>query len=102
MQAALGHAETLISGEGEGIEPADPGPAVEARVLIREELRHIPLLALRLSEDQRRILLSQIRGESCHDFCAREQWSREKYRKVAQRARTRLRALLDEVDLTRD
>ncbi|HUA73810.1 MAG TPA: hypothetical protein VL988_03550 [Solirubrobacteraceae bacterium] len=95
-QAALGRAEALGAEDGGGVEPVDRGPAVEVRVLIREELRHIPRLVAQLSEDQRRILASQLQGEPCAQFCAREGWSREKYRKVAQRARARLRALLDE------
>jgi hypothetical protein len=42
------------------------------------------------------VLVSLAGAETgCAEFCARHSWSREKYRKVSQRARARLRELLE-------
>ena len=69
---------------------------LEKLVMLRHDLRRIARIADELSADQRLILACQLlparpRG----DFCTRLGWSSEKYRKVAQRARARLRALID-------
>jgi hypothetical protein len=40
------------------------------------------------------VLAAQLAGMRRADFCSRFQWSEEKYRKVAQRARARLRQLM--------
>ena len=68
-------------------------------MILREELRRLSRLVGRLSADQRRVLASQVGGESCAQFCSRHMWSREKYRKVAQRARARLHELMSEADV---
>lgn len=99
IQAALEQAETLGAPAEVGVEIADLSVAVEAQVILREELRRIGRLARRLSDDQRRVLASQVRGESCAELCSRCGWSREKYRKTAQRARTRLNELMIETDV---
>ncbi len=39
-------------------------------------------------------------GIECAEFCERHGWSREKYRKVSQRARARLRELMQECEET--
>jgi len=93
MQAALEQAVMLGSAAEAGVELVDRAANVEALVLLRHELRTIGQLAKRLSPDQRLVLGSQLSGETCAEFCARAGWSREKYRKVAQRARLRLRTL---------
>jgi hypothetical protein len=50
-----------------------------------------------LSPDQRLVLHSQVNLQmEVHEFCSRYGWSAEKFRKVAQRARRRLRALVEE------
>jgi DNA-directed RNA polymerase specialized sigma24 family protein len=98
IQAALEQAETLGTIAGEGIEIIDHGASIEAQVIVREELRRLSRLVGLLSADQRRVLASQAAGEPCAQFCSRHQWSREKYRKVAQRARASLRALMAEAD----
>lgn len=67
---------------------------VEGIVLQREELARIARHTLALTHDQRLLLRSQIVGEPSSSFCAEHGWSREKYRKVGQRARARLTALL--------
>lgn len=99
IHAALEQAETLGTIAGEGVEIVDHGAAIDAKVILREELRRLTRLVGLLSADQRRILASQIGGEPCAQFCSRRGWSREKYRKVAQRARARLRELMAEADV---
>ncbi len=61
---------------------------------LREELRRVRALAWSLTSDQRLVLAAQIGQIECSEFCLRYGWSAEKYRKVAQRARARLRALM--------
>jgi DNA-directed RNA polymerase specialized sigma24 family protein len=92
MQAALEEA-VVLAGCGEtDVEVVDRAANVEALVLLRHELRTIGKLAKHLSADQKLVLSSQLSGETCAEFCTRTGWSSEKYRKVAQRARARLRA----------
>jgi hypothetical protein len=93
-QAALEESAVLASAGEMGMEVPDRAAGVEALVLLRHELRTIGRLATQLTGDQRLALSSQLSGESCDEFCKRSGWSREKYRKVAQRARARLRALV--------
>ncbi len=94
MQAALEEAVMLGGAAEARIELVDRAADVETVVLLRHELRTIGSLVARLSADQRLVLGSQLAGEACAEFCARTGWSREKYRKVAQRARLRLRTLM--------
>jgi DNA-directed RNA polymerase specialized sigma24 family protein len=82
----------------------DPRADVERRTLLRFQLRSIQLAARRLSHDQRLVLACQLGGQmDAAEVCGALGWSREKQRKVAQRARTRLRrevdALVGETDL---
>jgi DNA-directed RNA polymerase specialized sigma24 family protein len=89
---AMGHL-----GDEFDVQVADSGPGPEARALLRFELSRLPELARALTKDQRLVLVSQVSLEaSCAEFCATHGWSREKYRKVAQRARARLRRLSHE------
>ena len=99
IQAALEQAEMLGTIAGEGVELADGRAEVDAKVILREELRRLSRLVGLLSGDQRRVLASQVGGEPCAQFCSRSGWSREKYRKVAQRARARLRELMSQADV---
>ncbi len=93
MQAALEDAAALADSGAAVMDVADDRASVEALVLAREELRGIGRAARRLTRDQRLALGSALTGESCQSFCERSGWSHEKYRKVAQRARVRLREL---------
>jgi DNA-directed RNA polymerase specialized sigma24 family protein len=95
MQAALESALALGGlGEGFGCSVPDLAPGTEERVLLRIELRRLPRLALALSSDQQLVLASQVSLQmECAEFCALHGWTPEKYRKVAQRARARLRRL---------
>ena len=99
MQAALEDATALAVVGESGTEVVDRNASVEALVLLRHELRTIGSVARQLTSDQRLVLGSQVSGESCAELCARCGWSREKYRKIAQRARSRLRALMAAAEL---
>jgi len=94
-QAALDHALRLGDG-ADGIEVADVRAEIERLVMLRMDLRSLGQVMHRLTEDQR-LLLSSLAdsGMECVEFCDRFGWSRDKYRKVSQRARARLRELME-------
>lgn len=99
LQAALEQAVPLAgsdAGDGTdvGVHVIDARARVEAQVAARDELRAIGRALHCLSLDQRLVIASQLAGESCESCCARHGWSREKYRKLAQRARARLRSAI--------
>jgi DNA-directed RNA polymerase specialized sigma24 family protein len=94
MEAALERATSLAPAGEEGIEVVDLRACVETQVIARDDLRAIRRALRRLTRDQRAVLASQLAGEGCAGCCMRLGWSREKYRKVAQRARVRLRRSL--------
>ena len=72
-------------------------PAAQAE--LRDELARLHELAEELSEDQRLALACQVAlGMEREDFAARFGWSAAKFRKVDQRARKRLRALMDDYE----
>jgi DNA-directed RNA polymerase specialized sigma24 family protein len=81
-----------------GFELTDERASVEAVVLARDELRALWRAAQRLTVDQRRVLASQLADETCERCCLRLGWTREKYRKVAQRARAHLRREIESRD----
>jgi DNA-directed RNA polymerase specialized sigma24 family protein len=95
MQAALESALTL-AGSDEGVALVDRRADVERLVIAREEVRTVGGAAGALTADQRLALSSQLssRDGSAAEFCARHGWTAEKYRKVAQRGRARLRQLM--------
>jgi len=99
MQAALETAVPL--GNEDEIAIVDRRAGVERQVMLRHDLRRVQLHARALSPDQRLVLAHQLADGGCADFCRRFGWSGEKYRKVAQRGRARLRFLmaLDEADV---
>ena len=96
LQAAL---ESALPWSGPGereLELADPRAEVHPLVAHRFQLRQVARLAPLLTPDQRLVLASQIAlGMDRAEFCHRYGWSFEKYRKVAQRARARLRRLAE-------
>ena len=73
-------------------ELADRRVGVQELVELRLDLASMHALLPQLTDDQR--LVCAVRRMGCAEFCERHGWSQEKYRKVAQRARARLRALL--------
>jgi hypothetical protein len=93
-QAALDSALPLGDGS-EGIEIEDVRAELERLVLLRLDLRNLGRAIGELTADQRLILTSLIDSEmDCAQFCGRFGWSKDKYRKVSQRARARLAELL--------
>jgi DNA-directed RNA polymerase specialized sigma24 family protein len=94
IEAAIAMALPLVGHDG-GVDVADARANVERLVLSRHDLRRVSQISRRLSPDQRLVLASQLsNGAGCGEFCRAHSWSAEKYRKVAQRARARLRQLL--------
>lgn len=94
LQSALEVAMPL-EGEHGPLEIADRRSDVEQLVMLRSQLRSLCEAGPGLSSDQRLVLVSQVGGElGCAEFCRRFGWSSEKYRKVAQRGRARLRGML--------
>jgi DNA-directed RNA polymerase specialized sigma24 family protein len=94
MQAALEAAMSLGRPGEEEYAIVDSKAEVETLAMLREDLRRVEQLALELTTDQRLVLACQLGQMSRGDFCRRYGWSQEKYRKVAQRGRARLRALM--------
>ena len=94
IEAAIEQAACLGEEQGREVELLDQRPTVEVFVLLKEELCEIARLFRRLTPDQRLVLGSQLAGASPAEFCDRHDWTREKYRKVAQRARARLRLMV--------
>lgn len=95
-QAALEKALPLAASPEDGqLDVADRRPGVEQVVILRQELLAIRELFPALSPDQRMVLASQAGGLTAPaDFCSQHGWTAAKYRKVAQRARARLKELL--------
>jgi len=103
MQAALEDAVSLGGGGEQEVAIVDRRAEVETLVMLRHDLRRVEFLAGELTADQRLVLAYQLAlpDGSSQEICRLLGWSHEKYRKVAQRARTRLRSLmaLDERDV---
>ena len=96
MQAALERAAALGSSEQAGAQVSDARADPELRAMLRQELREVQSCAQELTHDQRLVLAAQVAQVGAGEFCRRYGWSGEKYRKVAQRARNRLRRLMAE------
>jgi hypothetical protein len=94
MLAALESAVPLGGAGEQELAIADRRADVEQLAMLRHDLRRLEQLAHELTPDQRLVLAAQLGGADRVEFCRRFQWSREKYRKVAQRARARLRQLM--------
>jgi DNA-directed RNA polymerase specialized sigma24 family protein len=99
-QAVLDHALPL-SDAANGLEVADVRAEIERLVMLRSDLRSLGQVIHELTPDQRLVLVSLAGEETeCAEFCERHGWSKEKYRKVSQRARARLRELLEACEET--
>ena len=94
MQAAFESAVPLGGPDEAPIEVADTRTEPERVLIGRQELRRLRSLVRELTPDQRLVLASQLREVECVEFCRQHGWSAEKYRKVAQRARARLRLMM--------
>jgi DNA-directed RNA polymerase specialized sigma24 family protein len=97
-QALLEGALSLGEPGDRELQVVDGGATVERTVMLRDELRRLTRAAIEhLSEDQRLVIASQVAARDDRaEFCRRHGWSEEKYRKVAQRGRGRLRRALGE------
>ena len=95
MQAALEASASLAGADGDGVEVVDVRAEVQQLVLLRQELRRIGRLAGELTGEQQLVLGSQLLQMSREETCRQLGWSFEKYRKLAQRARMRLRWLME-------
>jgi DNA-directed RNA polymerase specialized sigma24 family protein len=94
LQAAL--EEALPLGGPGALEIPDLRAEVHPLVARRLELGRVCAVASELTPDQRLVLACQVSlGMDRAEFCRRFGWTFEKYRKVAQRGRARLRALAD-------
>lgn len=103
IEAAVACALPLGAWEG-GVDIPDARLDIERLALLRHDLGLICRLARQLSPDQRLVLKNQLAGDvGCEEFCRKHDWSETKYRKVGQRARMRLAALLakSEIDFAR-
>jgi DNA-directed RNA polymerase specialized sigma24 family protein len=95
MQAALETALSLHCVERGQVDVVDVRAELEALAILRDDLRRVQTLAVQLTRDQRLFLAAQIGLQmSPADACRAYGWSPEKYRKVGQRARARLRGLM--------
>jgi hypothetical protein len=99
IQAATARAVPIVvcdgSEEGGRRGLVDLRADVERTALLREQLARIAHFSRALTRDQRLRLASELYTEqSPAEFCAEHGWSPEKYRKVGQRARSRLAELL--------
>jgi DNA-directed RNA polymerase specialized sigma24 family protein len=99
-QALLDHALPL-SDAANGVEVADVRAEIDKLVMLRLDLRSLGQVIGELTPDQRLVLVSLAgSGMECVEFCERHGWSKDKYRKVSQRARARLRELLEACEET--
>jgi DNA-directed RNA polymerase specialized sigma24 family protein len=97
IETAIATALPVDMPEAGAGELEDPNAEVVRQVVGRAELRRLREVADELTDDQRLVLACQISlGMDCAEFCRRFGWSGEKFRKVAQRGRSRLRALVAE------
>jgi DNA-directed RNA polymerase specialized sigma24 family protein len=95
LQAALEQAEELGWEERCSSLVIDRRSQPDTIVILRHDLDRIRALAGQLTPEQRLVLATQVGlGMGCEEFCLLHGWSGEKYRKVAQRARARLKRLL--------
>jgi DNA-directed RNA polymerase specialized sigma24 family protein len=94
MQAALENAVPLDGLDSEKTAIADRLD-LEQLAILRDELRVLQALAGGLTDDQRLVIATQVSLQmGSGEFCEIYGWSSEKYRKVAQRGRARLKRLM--------
>ena len=99
IEAAIARAVPIDAPEHGAGELEDRRAAVENQVIARTELRRLREVIADLSRDQQLVLAAGVCVDmGVGEFCARFGWSVEKYRKVAQRARGKLRVLVEEYE----
>ena len=99
IESAIAQAVPVEGIHGDGADLEDRGATVERQVFVRSEMQRLREAMADLSRDQQLVLAGQVLADmDSAEFCRRYGWSTEKYRKVAQRARARLRVLMDEYE----
>jgi DNA-directed RNA polymerase specialized sigma24 family protein len=99
IESAIARAVPVDAPEHGAGELEDRVAAVENQVIARTELRRLREVIADLNRDQQLVLASQVCVDmGVAEFCSRFGWSVEKYRKVAQRARKKLRVLAEEYE----
>jgi DNA-directed RNA polymerase specialized sigma24 family protein len=92
IETALDSARHFGEPSRGAVDVVDVSASTEERVAGRLELRRVRKAAEQLTDDQRLVLACQVALDmSCREFCACSGWSPEKYRKVAQRGRAKLK-----------
>jgi DNA-directed RNA polymerase specialized sigma24 family protein len=94
MQAAMASALSIDGPEGGELAVIDPRADLETIVHMRGELRRVQSSARQLSADQQLALACQLADARPDEVRRQLGWSAEKYRKAAQRGRSRLKALM--------
>ncbi len=96
IEAALANALSVSDSESNQV-VEDRRAAVEQQVQAHAELRRLREVIGELTNDQRLVLHGEINLDlDAQEFCARYGWTADKFRKVGQRARHKLRLLVDE------
>ena len=99
IESAIARAVPVDAPCDDAAEIEDRNATVEGRVIARTEVRRLREVMADLSRDQQLVLASQVLVDmEPAEFCRRHGWSVEKYRKVAQRARGKLRVLVEEYE----
>jgi DNA-directed RNA polymerase specialized sigma24 family protein len=97
IEAALANAVSVDGVHAAAPEVEDRRAGVERQVEVHGDIRRLREVIAELSLDQRLVLHSQVNLQmEVNEFCERYGWSAEKFRKVAQRARAKLRTLVEE------
>jgi DNA-directed RNA polymerase specialized sigma24 family protein len=92
IETALAKALPLEEADGQVVHVADRRADSERLVEARIDLRRLLTLAHGLTPDQRRVLFARVVLDmSATEFCEGHAWSFEKYRKIDQRGRAKLR-----------
>jgi DNA-directed RNA polymerase specialized sigma24 family protein len=92
IETALARALPLEEADGQVVGVADRRADTERLIEARVDLRRLLTLARCLTPDQRLVLFARVALDmSASEFCERHAWSSEKYRKVDQRGRAKLR-----------
>jgi len=97
IEAALANAISVDGSDAAIYEIEDRSAGVERHVELHADIRRLREVIGDLSLDQRLVLYSQVNLQmDANVFCEHYGWSKEKFRKVAQRARAKLRLLVTE------
>jgi DNA-directed RNA polymerase specialized sigma24 family protein len=97
IEAAIANAVSVDGADATASQFEDRLAVVERQVEVHADIRRLREVIAELTVDQRLVLHSQVNLQmDVHEFCELHGWSAEKFRKVAQRARAKLRVLVAE------